>query len=132
MEIDVVGESQLVGYPSQFPSVSMINYETGEPNPRYWVLKLLKDHFGPGDRLIETSVADAGLSAQAFETRQGKELLIINKRNRAQTVTLPVVPGKASVSFVAPSTGDHPVAEAVLDSPTLALQPFEVAVVHWK
>ena len=40
--IDVVGESQLVGYPTQYPSVSMINYNTGAPNPRFWVLKLLK------------------------------------------------------------------------------------------
>ena len=53
--IEVVGESQLVGYPTQFPSVSMMNYNTAQPNARYWVLKLLHDNFGPGDKLVETS-----------------------------------------------------------------------------
>ena len=46
--IDVIGESQLVGYPSQFPSVSMIDWKNGKPNARYWVLKLIKDNFHPG------------------------------------------------------------------------------------
>ena len=36
--IDVAGESQLVGYPTQFPSVSMVDWTNGKPNPRYWVL----------------------------------------------------------------------------------------------
>ena len=54
--IDVAGESQLVGYPTQFPSVSMVDWTNGKPNPRYWVLKLLKDSFGPGDKLVETTV----------------------------------------------------------------------------
>ena len=50
--VDVIGESQLVGYPSQFPSVSMIDYNNGKPNARYWVLKLIKDNFHPGDKLV--------------------------------------------------------------------------------
>ena len=32
--IDVIGESQLVGYPTQFPSVTMIDWNTGKPNAR--------------------------------------------------------------------------------------------------
>ncbi|MGH9585935.1 MAG: GH39 family glycosyl hydrolase, partial [Acidobacteriaceae bacterium] len=48
MGVDVIGESQLVGYPSQFPSVSMIDYNNGKPNARYWVLKLILDNFHPG------------------------------------------------------------------------------------
>ena len=39
MGIDVVGESQLVGYPTQYPSVSLMDYNTGAPNARFWVLK---------------------------------------------------------------------------------------------
>ncbi len=59
--IDVVGESQLVGYPTQYPSVSMMNYNTTEPNPRFWVLKLLKDNFGPGDHLVEEVLNAIGI-----------------------------------------------------------------------
>jgi hypothetical protein len=44
--IDVAGESQLVGYPTQFPSVSMVDWTTGAPNARFRVLQLLKNNFG--------------------------------------------------------------------------------------
>jgi len=130
--IDVLGESQLVGYHTQFPSVSMMNYNTGDPNPRFWTLKLLKDHFGPGDKLVETKNSNDALSIQAFDTKQGKTLLVINKRNRAGQVTLPADAEGATVSLVAPSTGDHAPAEEKLQGRSLSLQPFEVAVVQYK
>ncbi|MEO6844817.1 MAG: glycosyl hydrolase family 39, partial [Ginsengibacter sp.] len=44
--INVAGESQLVGYPTQYPDVTMIDWKDAKPNARYWVLKLLKDNFG--------------------------------------------------------------------------------------
>jgi len=57
MGIDIAGESQLVGYPTQFPSVSMVDWETGAPNARFRVLELFKNNFGPGDNLVATSGA---------------------------------------------------------------------------
>ena len=39
----------------------------GKPNPRYWVLKLLKDNFGPGDKLVETKVTS--LSSTLWASR---------------------------------------------------------------
>jgi len=65
MGYDVLGESQLAGSPpipqwgipeAQFPSVSMLNWTTGEGNARYWVLKLLIDQFSPGDRFVNTKL----------------------------------------------------------------------------
>ena len=71
--VDVVGESQLVGYPSQFPSVSMVDWTNGKPNARFTVLELLKNNFGPGDELADTEVRSNGsladsdaIEAQAF------------------------------------------------------------------
>jgi hypothetical protein len=110
----------------------MMNYNTAEPNPRFWVLKLLKDHFGPGDKLVDTTNPNGSLSVQAFETKQGKTLLVINKRNRAEQITLPADADGASVSLVAPSTGDHAPAQETLHGRTLSLQPFEVAVLQYK
>ncbi len=52
-----IGESQLIGYPTQFPSVSMMDWENNKPNARFWVLKLLKDSFHPGDKLVETIIS---------------------------------------------------------------------------
>jgi len=89
MGIDVAGESQLVGYPSQFPSVTMVDWNTGTPNARFRVLELLHKHFGPGDKLIETIISNPYIYAQAFRTRAGKrEVLLVSKRDRAMTVTL--------------------------------------------
>jgi len=134
MGIDVVGESQLVGYHSQFPSVTMINYNTGEPNARFWVLKLLHDNFGPGDELVTTSLTGGpdsdSVGLQAFTKNGQKKLLLINRRDHAETVHLSKEMEHASVSFVAPSTGDHAPATETLRKPEIVLQPFEVAVVQ--
>jgi len=134
MGIDVVGESQLVGYHSQFPSVTMINYDTGEPNARYWDLKLIKDNFGPGDQLVSTMIdgsgSSTGFSLQAFLHDGKKKLLLVNRRDHAQTVHLPMEMERTQVLFVAPSTGDHAPASQELAKPELVLEPFEVAVVQ--
>jgi hypothetical protein len=131
MGIDVVGESQLVGYKSQFPSVSMMNYRTAEPNARYWVLKLLLDNFGPGDKLAETVAPNASSAAQAFDTPHGRKLLLINKRNSAQELSLPADSVGATVTYVAPVTGDGPPKSKPLSGANLTLEPFEVAVVSY-
>ena len=90
MGIDVAGESQLVGYPTQFPSVTMVDWSTGAPNARLRVLELVHKHFGAGDKLIATSISNPHVYAQAFQTRSGKrEVLLVSKRERAMTVALP-------------------------------------------
>ena len=87
--IDVVGESQLVGYPTQFPSVSMVDWETGKPNPRFRVLQLIHDNFGPGDRIVEVEISDPYVAALAVVTPTGlHRLLLINKRE--QPLELPI------------------------------------------
>jgi hypothetical protein len=129
MGIDVVGESQLVGYPTQYPSVSMMNYNTAKPNPRYWVLKLLKDNFGPGDRLLDTAERDRDIAAQAFMTAKGKKLLLINKRGTAQEISLPNGTAANSISYVSPSTGDGEPDTKSVQGNKLHLEPYEVAVV---
>jgi hypothetical protein len=88
MGVDVVGESQLVGYPTQFPSVSMLDWKTGSPNARFWVLKLIHDHLAPGDKFVETRGATSDLLAQAFATPMGRALLLVNKRNAKIAVRL--------------------------------------------
>lgn len=36
-----MGMSQLMGYPGQFPSVSLVDWTTGKPNARIHILNLL-------------------------------------------------------------------------------------------
>lgn len=94
--VDAVGESQLVGFPSQFPSVTMIDWTTGKPNARYAVLDLLKSNFEPGGELAGTEVVDHhnnadtdAIAAQAFVAGGRRKLLVVNQRSRAIEVQLP-------------------------------------------
>jgi len=128
--VEVAGESQLVGYPTQFPSVSMVDWTTGQPNARFWVLKLLHDNFAPGDKLVETNIDSPYVYGQAFVTRQGqKKLLLVNRRDRAFQVAIPDSQGSA-VAYVDQSTSFQPPASDHLSENRLSLSGLEVAVVE--
>ncbi|MGH9344350.1 MAG: GH39 family glycosyl hydrolase [Terriglobia bacterium] len=130
MQIDIVGESQLVGFPTQFPSVSMMDWKTNKPNARFWVLKLIKDSFHPGDRLVETTINSGGVAAQAFVTPAGRKLLLASKRDHAIEIALPDAE-KASVLTVDLESGEGPPRSAKVVDGKLTLDPFAVAVVSW-
>lgn len=132
MGIDVAGESQLVGYPTQFPDVSMMDWKNGNPNSRYWVLKLIKDNFGPGDRLVSTSFNGSEVLCQAFITAKGKKLLLINQRNKEIQINLPAEAKGAFTNYVDVTTGENPPAEIRLANTTISLKPFSVEVVQLK
>jgi hypothetical protein len=130
--VDVIGESQLVGYPSQYPSVSMMDYNNGKPNARYWVLKLIKDQFHPGDKLVaEKESKDNGPSdviVQGFITPQGKKVLLVNKTNSEKTVTLSAELHSASTHTVDEHTGDEAPREGKANGEKFKLAPFAVTV----
>jgi hypothetical protein len=130
LEIDIVGESQLIGYPTQFPSVSMMNWQTNQPNARFWVLKLIKDSFHPGDKLVETGGAGSDIAAQAFVTPAGHKLLLVNKRNRPVDVAVPGVE-QTSVLSVDLESGDGPARPFKPGAGKITLAPFAVTVVSW-
>ncbi len=127
--IEYAGESQLVGYPTQFPSVSMVNWETGQPNARYWVLKLLHDNFGPGDKLMDSRIDSPYIYALGVETRAGKhQVLLINKRDRAFVLTIPGASG-GHLEVVDQKTAFHPPAGSSIQSDDVTLGGLAVAVV---
>ena len=130
LQVDIIGESQLVGYPTQFPSVSMMDWITNKPNARFWVLKLLKDSFHPGDKLVETSISSGDLAAQAFLTPAGRKLLLANKRDRAFDVPLEDA-DRASALTVDVESGEGPARAVKPVAGKLRLEPFAVTVVSW-
>jgi hypothetical protein len=132
MGIDVAGESQLVGYPTQFPDVSMMDWSNGKPNSRYWILKLIKDNFGPGDKLVGTAFNGAEIIAQAFITATGKKILLINPRNKESKINLPVETKNATADYVDVSTGENPIAHMEIKDSSITLKPFAVAVLELK
>jgi hypothetical protein len=131
MGIDLIGESQLVGYPTQFPSVSMINWKTGKPNARYWVLKLIHDNLGPGDALVNTDIVGDGVAAQAFLTARGKRVLLVNRTNRLVTLALPAAYQGGKLMMVDPSTGDNEPAGSVIGGQGIELKPLAVGVISF-
>jgi len=130
MKIDVAGMSQLVGYPTQFPSVSMMDWTNNKPDARYWVLKLIKDSFHPGDKLVATKISSHDAAAQAFITPRGRMLLLLNKRNRSIEIQVPDA-AQTSALVVDETTGDGPARNLKPANGNIALGPFAVAVVSW-
>ena len=127
--IEYAGESQLVGYPTQWPSVTMVDWETGQPNARYWVLKLLHGNFGPGDKLIETNVDTPSVYALGFITRDGKrKVLLVNKHDRTFVASIPAAAG-GRLEVVDQQTALQPPAASQLDSDNVTLSGLTVAVV---
>jgi hypothetical protein len=140
--IDVAHESELIDYPSQYAGTTLVDWETGRPNARYWVLKLLVDNFRPGDKLVETGFSlpappEAGdeptarnyVYAQGFLTRDGqRKILLVNKRDRSFEVAIPEGKG-ARVAYVDQTTGFEPPATTTLKDNLLTLRGLAVAVV---
>jgi hypothetical protein len=130
MGIDVAGESQLVGYPTQFPSVSMVDWENGKPNPRFWVLKLIKDNFGPGDKVVSIDGDRSPfVSSLALITKGGKKrVLLVNKRDRPMTVNIPSASG-GSETYADQTTGFDPPATKPVTSDDIQLKGYSVSAV---
>jgi hypothetical protein len=127
--IEYVGESQLVGYPTQYPSVSMVDWETGQPNARAWVLKLLHDNFGPGDKLMSTHINSGSVYARGFITRDGAhKVLLVNRRDHTCVLSIPGSAG-GQIAAVDQQTAFQPPAGGKLRSNDVTLGGLAVAVV---
>jgi len=127
--IEVAGESQMVGYPGQWPSVSLVDWNTGQPNARFWVLKLLRTNFGSGDKLVETRVGTPSVYALGFATRDGKrKLLLVNKRDWNVVASVPGASG-GRLEAVDQQTAFQPPATSQLGSDEVTLGGLAVAVV---
>ncbi len=128
MGIEVAGESQLVGYPTQFPSVSMVDWNTGRGNARLRVLELLKRNFGPGDKLVAVSTGSNAVFAEGFIHRdRTRRLLLVNKRDRNFDVILPS--RGADVEIVDQTTGGGPPDRQTVAGDGITLRGFAVAAV---
>jgi len=129
MGIDVAGESQLVGYPTQFPSVSLLDWKTGAPNARYKVLQLIHNHFGPGDQIVRSG-STLWVYSFAVKSQTGKQqVLLVNRHNNTSEITIQGIKG-GTVEFVDQQTPkDKAVSSSQLRSNTITLKGFSVAVV---
>jgi hypothetical protein len=127
--IDAAGESSIPGGPGLWPSISMLDWDTAQPNARYWVLKLILDHFRPGDKIVESSCDSGYVMTQAYVSPGGeRNLLLVNKRAREFEISLPGAAG-AKIETIDLTTGSNPPATSRLTGSNFKLGGFGVAVV---
>jgi len=124
---------------SMFQELAMLS-EAGQPNNRYWGLKLLVDNLRPSDKLVATGVPSPSMLGgheyrelpvyvQAFVTQSGsRKLLLVNKRDGPSDVLVPSAQG-ARMEFVDRTTANLQASSLQLLSDTITLNGLAVAVV---
>jgi hypothetical protein len=124
-----------VGFPTQYPDVSMINYTNSKPNARFWVLKLIKDNIHAGDKLVTTGIDGNGngdIHAQAFTNGKSKMVLVLNKRNKSTTLKLSKEFDGAKVSTIDAASGDDAAIVNKVNGDSIELKPFAVSLIEIK
>jgi len=102
---------------------------TGQPNARYWILKLLHERLGPGDKVVQTGVSVPYVYAQGFIGTDGqRKVLLVNRRNRPFAISLAGAAGATFESVDQVSNSKAP-ATARLTGDTFNLPGFAVGVV---
>lgn len=129
--VPLISMSQMDGYPTQCPSISMMDGETRRPNAHYWVLYLISHNFGPGDKLAVTQSSNPDVIAQASITSAGKRLMLINTQDHPITVdvagSFPSDHLRADV--VDQQSGEQAPRSDSVSGHAITLAPFAVAVV---
>lgn len=131
--VEVASIAELFDYPGMFAGATLVNWDTGEPNERYWAAKLLLDNFKPGDNVVFSFAGRPEgnfnrVHAKAFIGANGeKKLLLINKYKEPIKVALPSKTAK--VSFVDTTTGSKPAREVGVTDGIYHMGPYATAVV---
>ncbi len=129
--IDVIGASQLMGYPTQFPSVTLLDWNTGKPNARYRVLELLHQNLGSRDRPAKTTLKSTDVYAAAYVGPDGsRKILLVNKRGHPVTVSIPGCVG-AEEQHVDLTTGLLPPVRQALSTSQVSVGPFAVSIIRF-
>jgi hypothetical protein len=134
--VEVASIAELFDYPGMFAGATLVNWETGEPNERYWAAKLLLDSFKSGDTAVFTFAGQQEgnfnrIHAKAFVSADGKKrVLLINKYKDPIAVSLPME--HATVSYVDTTTGSSPAATKEISDGRYKLGPYATAVVTLK
>ena len=129
--LPLISMSQMIGYPTQCPSISMFDKDTARPNAHYFALFLISHNFGPGDKLVPTQSSTTDIEAQASITKSERKVLLVNTSNRNVTVDLAGsfkgVGLRAQIVDLA--SGEQPPRQEILADRHITLGPFAVAVV---
>jgi hypothetical protein len=127
--IDAANASGIDAGPGMWPSIAMTDWQTGEPNARFWALKLIHDNFHPGDKIVTTESSSGTVMTQAYVTSSGeRKVLIVNKRDQQISLKLAEAQG-GKLEVVDQITASNPPASSKIDGQTINLGGLAVAVV---
>jgi len=114
----IVGADQLIGgpYPDNSPMVSTLDWTTGQPNAKYWVIKMLVDAFGARPRSIHPTtvsglrkeVVGDPLFAQGISLEGRRGALLVSKIAAEQRLSLKMAFPHGSVAQVLEGVGPEP------------------------
>ena len=109
----------------------MVNWDTAHPNAHYWVLSLIHDNFGPGDKLAPTRSSSPDVVAQASITSAGRKVLLVNTSDKSVAVDLAgtYTSGGLRADLVDETSGEQPPRRENITGKTITLSPFAVAVI---
>lgn len=128
--IPLMSMSQMDGYPTQCPSISMFDNDTARPNAHYWALYLITHNFAPGDKLVTTKSSTENVIAQASITPAGRKVLLINTTDQPQTVDLAgAFKAPLTAQVVDQASGEKEPRKDTCKNAQVKLAPFAVAVV---
>ena len=109
-------------------SISMIDWKTGAPNPRFRVLELLRSNLLPGDQIVSTKVDSQEIYALGFVSQKGEhKILLVNKRDSEIHVTIPQ--RAKHIQRVDTTTKAESAVKESVNRNALTLHPYAVMVV---
>ncbi len=134
LNLPVFSMSQMIGYPTQCPSISMFDKDTAKPNAHYWVLHLIAQRFSPGAKLFTTTSSSADVEALSAATATERKLLLVNTTGAPVAVNLRKTFAAAGskplrAAFVDGASGEQAPREERVAGEQITLAPFAVAVV---
>jgi hypothetical protein len=88
----IVGQDQLIGgpFPDNFPSVTMLDWDSGQPNAKYYSVQMLAalgtgpKHLMPTNQSGSSNIFALGMVVEG----EGRKLLVVSKSEHPQSVKL--------------------------------------------
>ena len=146
-----VGADQLVGgtWPDNEPAVSCLDWQTGEPNVKYYAIKMLADTVGTtASKTIYNSTLTGGTAGGAGTATAGpvhvmpyklagkKAMLVVNMKQTAQVLTVTGATVGAAVSVLEvdvnnkePGFAGPPTTRKVGAKGEVELGPYAIALI---
>jgi hypothetical protein len=132
--IDSVAMSQLIGDPGMYPSITIVNPDTGKPTPRYWALKLMIQHIKPGSKWFPCTLGgddpEKSITCMAIQDPTGKrKVMLVNHTESPLDVEVPCAKGTSQES-VDVTSGSDGTSRKPVNSSRVKLEGFAVSILE--